>query len=67
MKYFVIFFLIIGISLFYSGMSEADARIVNPLYIILEDNTIKQNSFITADGGIPVITIQKEQTVSFPQ
>lgn len=65
MKYFVILGIIV-ISLLSFHLQETEARTIAPLSIILEDDTIKQNSFIIADGGIPVITIQKGETVSFP-
>lgn len=65
MRYFVILG-IIGISLLYSNLPEINARTIAPLSIMLEDDIIKQNSFITSDNGVPDITIQKGETVSFP-
>lgn len=62
MRYFVILG-IIGISLLYSNLPEINARTIAPLSIMLEDDIIKQNSFITSDNGVPDITIQKGETV----
>ncbi|MEX0862331.1 hypothetical protein [Nitrosopumilus sp.] len=65
MKYFVVLG-IIGISFLSFHLQEIEARTIPQLSIWLDEGTIKQNSFITADGGVPDITIQKGGIVSFP-